>query len=304
MTTATTIRFANHDLELGGKYIGALRESLPGDDVEVLRARMAEDGYLFVRGLHRRDDVQAARAELLGRLARAGALDPASPTSEGVINPAGPKDWFTEFNHGAGATKGPAFTALVEGAPVMDFFGRFLQRDPLTFDFKWLRVVGNGEFTGAHLDNVYMGRGSPNLYTVWTPIGDTSLDMGALAVLAGSHRLESFARVRETYGRMDVDRDHVDGWFTSDPTELVDRFGGRWATADFQAGDVLIFTMFTLHASLTNITNRFRITSDTRYQPADEPADERWVGANPKAHYGWRNGTMVPMSEARKGWGV
>ncbi|MBA2480261.1 MAG: phytanoyl-CoA dioxygenase family protein, partial [Planctomycetes bacterium] len=265
----------------------------------------AEDGYLFVRGLHRRDDVLAARAELLERLERAGAIDPGASLMDGMIKPGVPSSaWWQELNHGAAATKGPRFTALVEGRPVMDFFGRFLGRDPLTFDFKWLRVVGTGEFTGAHLDNVYMGRGSANLYTTWTPIGDTPMDLGALAVLTGSHRLEAFAYLRETYGQMDVDRDHVEGWFTSDPTELVDRFGGRWATADFRAGDALIFTMFTLHGSLTNVTNRFRITCDTRYQPADEPADERWVGEKPKAHYAWRADQMVPMVEARKRWGI
>ena len=29
-----------------------------------------------------------------------------------------------------------------------------------TFDFKWLRGVHREAFTGAHVDNVYMGRGT------------------------------------------------------------------------------------------------------------------------------------------------
>ena len=52
-------------------------------------------------------------------------------------------------------------------------------------------------------------------------------------------------------------------------------------TTDFRMGDVLVFGMATVHASLDNHSNRFRLSSDSRYQLASEPVDERWVGANP-----------------------
>lgn len=42
--------------------------------------------------------------------------------------------------------------------------------------------------------------------------------------------------------------------------------------------------MFTLHASLDNRTNRVRLSTDSRYQLANEAVDERWVGENPIAH--------------------
>jgi hypothetical protein len=42
--------------------------------------------------------------------------------------------------------------------------------------------------------------------------------------------------------------------------------------------------MFTMHGSLTNTSNRYRLSCDTRYQRADEPVDERWVGENPPAN--------------------
>ena len=32
------------------------------------------------------------------------------------------------------------------------------------------------------------------------------------------------------------------GWFTHDPLE-ISQFGGQWKTADFKAGDVMIFGM-------------------------------------------------------------
>ena len=107
-----------------------------------------------------------------------------------------------------------------------------------------------------------------------------------------------------TYGRMDVDRDHVEGAFSNDPLELIERYGGKWLSSEFETGDALIFGMFTMHGSLSNVSDRYRISCDTRYQRADEPIDERWVGENPKAHYAWHEGEMVPMEEARKRWGV
>ena len=33
------------------------------------------------------------------------------------------------------------------------------------------------------------------------------------------------------------------GWFTTDPFDITDKFGGHWKTTDYKAGDVMIFTM-------------------------------------------------------------
>jgi ectoine hydroxylase-related dioxygenase (phytanoyl-CoA dioxygenase family) len=121
-------------------------------------------------------------------------------------------------------------------------------------NYKWLRAVGSGEFTGAHYDVVYMGRGTLNVLTCGTPLGDVPFELGGLAILRGLH---NFDRVKQTYGKMDVDRDHVEGWFSNDPVELVDKFGGQWRTAEFEMGDALIFGMFTMHGSMSNMTNRF-----------------------------------------------
>jgi ectoine hydroxylase-related dioxygenase (phytanoyl-CoA dioxygenase family) len=156
-----------------------------------------------------------------------------------------------------------------------------------SFDYIWLRTVNVGGATGSHYDWVYMGRGTRNLYTTWIPIGDVPKIEGALLILENSHRLEE---LKNTYGAMDVDRDvdgpYAGGWFGRNPLEVQEQLGGRWLTADFNAGDMLVFTMHTLHCSLDNCSpaNRIRITSDTRYQLASEPIDERWIGDDPIAH--------------------
>jgi hypothetical protein len=62
--------------------------------------------------------------------------------------------------------------------------------------------------------------------------------------------------------------------------------------------------MFTMHGSTNNTTERWRMSCDTRFQPAADPVDERWVGPNPKAHYAWFTGQIKPMEAARAEWGV
>ena len=69
------------------------------------------------------------------------------------------------------------------------------------------------------------------------------------------------------------------GAYAADPVAARDALGGRWLTADYQMGDLLVFTMFTLHCSHTNQTDRLLISTDIRYQLASEPIDPRWIGA-------------------------
>ena len=42
--------------------------------------------------------------------------------------------------------------------------------------------------------------------------------------------------------------------------------------------------MHTMHSAGDNHTDRVRVSSDTRYQRASEPVDERWIGDDPIAH--------------------
>jgi len=75
------------------------------------------------------------------------------------------------------------------------------------------------------------------------------------------------------------------GTLSHNPPMVRNKFGGRWVTTEYRAGDFITFGMFTVHASLDNRTaDRLRISSDSRYQRASEPIDERWVGANPPGH--------------------
>ena len=117
----------------------------------------------------------------------------------------------------------------------------------------------------------------------------------ALWVMPGTHKHE---RLRQGYARRDVDTycanrplrtgnwnaPGSDGWLSNDPVGVRRGLKGTWRSEEFRAGDVIIFSTCLVHAGLDNHTARLRLSTDSRYQPASEPADERWIGANPIAH--------------------
>lgn len=296
------IRFGHRELSYPSAELGELRDS---NDLlrnpAALHARMAEDGYLLLRGLIDRAKVLQARATVFEYMAANQAFTPDTPLLEGVM----PKGGRSVPMMGRkGIAHDPAVMAVLEGDELFTFFQSYFGEPALSFTYKWLRAVGNEQYTGAHYDYVYMGQGSPNLHTVWIPFGDTPVDQGTLAMCVGSNHLASFARIRQTYGQMDVDRDNVEGWFTRDPMEIVEKFGGQWATTEFHAGDMICFGMHTMHASTTNLTNRFRLSCDVRFQPVSEPTDKRWIGDNAPGHTAYGQQTQRTMQEVRHEWGV
>lgn len=298
-TAVREAQFGERRWAFPGPELQELRDSSAlRADPAALRARLADDGYLLLRGFHDRDAVLAARRVVLRELAGRGFLEPGAPLEEGRIGPSGKGAFLGGFRP---VTHAPEFLAVVESPRLLGFFADLFGAPALTYDYKWLRAVVTREFTGMHYDVVYMGRGTHNLLTCWTPIGDVPLDQGPLALCLGS---QHFDRIRDTYGRMDVDRDHVTGWFSNDPAEIVRDFGGQWATAEFRAGDVLLFGMYLMHGSLSNTSGLYRLSADTRYQRRDEPVDERWIGDHPKAHYAWFQGATKTMADARREWGV
>lgn len=299
-----SLRVGTRDLDLGGAHLGELDDATADmGNVPALRRRLDADGYLLLRGLQDRDTVLEARRQLIAQLRAQGVAERSG----------GPLDALPAAVTGSppscdtnALVACPAFRSVVESDRIRRFMEGIYGAEALTFGYKWMRVVAPGDFTGAHYDVVYMGRGSLGVLTVWTPFGDIAYEHGPLAIIPGSQRSEGFARVRASYGRMDVDRDRVGGWFSTDPLDVCGRYGGRWATTEFRAGDVLVFGMFMMHMSLANTSTCLRLTADTRWQKAGDPVDERWAGKLPKGHYAWQSepAKLVPMEQKRREWGV
>ncbi len=295
------VRFGHQDLEFPSSELGELRSSYADESLSVLQARMQSDGYLLLRRLMEPAKVLAGREAVLSYMEVRGALTPGTPVLEGAM----PRDAkHVRLMGNAEITYQPDVLQVLESKELFAFFHRYFAAEPATFAYKWMRAVGNEQYTGAHYDFVYMGRGSGNLHTVWIPFGDTPVEHGTLCLCEGSNHLPEFARVRDTYGRMDVDRDGVDGWFTREPMDIVSQFGGRWLTTNYEAGDVILFGMHTMHASTTNLTKRYRLSCDVRFQPAHEPMDERWAKGGPGHQVLGTGAVLRTVADMRAAWGI
>lgn len=301
-----SVRFCNDEYEMGTSGLGRLRDSSDAlADPAELHARLNHDGYLYIKGFFDRGTVEVARQTILEYMAEREGLEPGARPLDGVMG-----------RHGKSVallgrrpiTHHPSVHAVLESPKLFAFFESLIGEPVKTFDYKWLRAVGNEEATGCHMDHVYMGRGSARVMTCWIPFMDIPVDQGTLAVCEGSNQLPSFEKLRNTYGRMDVDKDQIEGWFTKHPREITEAFGGRWLTDDIGQGDIITFGMHLMHASTTNTTDRWRISCDVRFQPASEPCDERWTrdyasGAARSGEVGTAT-EITPISEARKAWGI
>ncbi len=296
------IKFGQRELEFPGREMTELRSSNDAlEDLCKLQDRLYEDGYLLFRDFLDAEKVMTARARILDFLKQKNSIEKETPLMEGIM-PNGTKKVNMEGSKGI--TSEAAVLEVLENPRLFSFFSTLFNEVSDTYKYKWLRAVGNEEFTGAHYDTVYMGRGSKKLHTVWIPFGEISPELGSLAMCSGSNHLPEFDRLKQTYGQVDVDRDQVEGWFSKDPMEIAEKFGGQWQTTTFYPGDVIIFGMFTMHASTTNLTNRYRLSCDIRFQPQNEAFDNRWAGKVPEGHKGAALKPLKSMAEARANWGV
>lgn len=297
------------DLSIAPSFQGSLLDTSPqafgplrasGDalsDMKELRWRFEQDGYLYLPGLLNRSQVLEARLEMLKKLDAAGCLDPDHPMEDGVAHAEFENAFMLELTK----DNPPLLSVLYDG-PMMDLYRQFLGGEVRHFDYTWCRSKPPGETTATppHYDIVFMGRGTQRLYTSWTPLGDMPIEMGGLMILENSHRFEE---IKADYGSLDVDAyctnypDAADiesgeklwqnpngGAYSLDAVATQAELGSRWLTTEYAMGDLLMFSMYTMHASMDNQTNRIRLSTDTRYQLASEPVDERWIGDNPIAH--------------------
>ena len=295
LTPPRTLRSRGQVLEADATAFGELRRSDDSaGDVTTLRQRLVEDGYLYLPGYLDRPTVAAGRQEILSRLRAEGALDPSTPWREGIANP----EYRAAFKPEVARNNPPVERVLYAGK-LMEFYEALLGGPIRHFDFTWLRAVAPGFGITPHCDIVYMGRGTHRLLTAWIPFGDIPLEVGGLMLLEDSHRQQD--RLKR-YLTRDVDEYcanqprgaevaagqrqwEFDGALSKNPVSLRQKLGGRWLTApEFHMGDVLTFGMTTVHASLDNQSDRIRLSTDSRYQLAAEPANERWIGPNPVGH--------------------
>jgi hypothetical protein len=269
-------------------------------DVAALHERVQRTGYLYLPGLLDRQWVIDARMSVAERLHRDGYLDPTRP----LIDLAWNQQRIVKFKPDY-ATGNPVVEKLLYSGRMMDFFAQFFGKPAQHYDYTWLRAVCPGPGTAAHSDVVYMGRAErQQLFTVWTPLGDIDFQQGGLIVLEGSNH---YNPLKDSYWEHDVDiqctnKPGTNGWtlerkwlpeikesghggaLGEELDAIRNQMGGTWRTGEFQMGDILLFTCYTVHASIDNTSDVIRLSVDSRYQPEGTVRDDRWIGREPIAH--------------------
>ncbi len=241
---------------------------------EALRRRAAEDGYLFFRDLLPRQSVLDLRLQILHILDRQGLIRRGFPLDEAVADldtiaalPSAergycgvgvPREVYLEVQ------KLEAFHRLPHHPRLIALYRDLLGGEVFPHPRHICRLMLPGPTvspTPPHQDYVHI-QGTQHTWTCWFPIGDCPLELGSLAVLAGSHG-EGILPVHEAEGA-----GGLASWLCNMTHE--------WTGNGFRAGDILTFPSLTVHKGLPNQANRqVRLSFDARFQRVDEPVNQR-----------------------------
>ncbi|MBP8101668.1 MAG: phytanoyl-CoA dioxygenase family protein [Rhodoferax sp.] len=293
--------FVSKGVHIEPSLVGEYRDS--SDllaEPEQLRTRLAEDGYLLLRGVLDTATVSAARREIFTRLAEVGEVR--EPVEEGIVSGnSRRRELYPDTGvFWKSVCEGPRLRKVTHGEQLTTLQSMLFGEPAVGLDFIALRTAAPGRSTGLHFDGPYFTRYHERVHTSWIPLGDVPPMEGPLVVVEGSNRFEDL--IAGTRG-FDI---------ALDPTrraDLEDDFGTlarargtRILTTHFRPGDVLVFGMYTLHGALDNVSpiGRVRLSVDVRYQPTSAPRDARYFGPNPGGHtsqgYGALNGSR-PLIE-------
>lgn len=237
---------------------GMLTESDARADTASLTARLTADGYLYFRGLVDTQRLLEVRRDVLDLCAQAGWLDDAAPVMSGTSSGRFP-DAEEYRDHYARLIKLTSFNRLSTAPELLALLARLLGGGVLTHRRNIARITFPQRplaTTQPHQDYFYI-RGTAQTYTAWIPLGDCPAELGGLAIAVGSNHAGTL--------------EHEP---TTGPGRHGVRFTGRWLTADYRLGDVVLFHSHTVHGAHHNRTaDTLRLSVDFRYQRSDLPVD-------------------------------
>jgi hypothetical protein len=235
-----------------------------------LRAQANRDGYLFFRGLLPADDILNVRRQLLQILDDSGWIRRDADLMEGLVDPvgaAGLEDWGgTGVNQAAylATQKLEAFHRLAHHPQLIHVYEQLFGKAVLPHPRNIARLMVPTTRlapTPMHQDFIHI-QGTRNVWTCWIPLGDIPRALGGLSVLQRSHDL----------GVLGVTAAAGAGGLEA----ILCNVNLPWVEHDYQVGDVLTFNSCTVHKALPNQTpERIRVSTDFRYQPADEDLEEK-----------------------------
>ena len=239
------------------------------NDQQELRRRIEDDGYVFFKRLQAPDKLLALRREMLTTIQKGGWLVAGTDPMDGIADISRQCTegdmGYTEVYHEI--YKLEAFHRSAHWPEVLETLEQVIGRPVLPHPQKIARLwfpQYTEHTTPVHQDFVHF-QGNFDTYTCWAPVGDCPIELGGLAVLPGSHKIDQVLDHHFSLGA---------GGLRVDPDEL----DGEWHTADYEIGDTLIFLALTIHKALPNLTeDRLRVSLDNRYQAIGDPIAEHML---------------------------
>ena len=235
-------------------------------DGKELQRRLADEGYLFFKKLQDPDMMMELRREMLTVMQQGGWLLPDTDPMDGIADVTRVctegDEGYTDVYHPVYNLE--SFHRSAHEPEIMDAIARIAGKPVLPHPQKIARLwfpQYTEHTTPIHQDYVHF-QGSFDTWTAWAPVGDCPIELGGLAILPGSHKVN---RVLDHHfslgaGGLAVETDHMDN---------------AWHTTDYEAGDTLIFEALMIHRALPNVTDdRMRVSLDNRYFAIGNPVSE------------------------------
>ncbi|MFT4520970.1 MAG: ectoine hydroxylase-related dioxygenase (phytanoyl-CoA dioxygenase family) [Halioglobus sp.] len=227
-------------------------------DTAAMQARLASDGYLFLRNIIPVDALENLRDEITQILAGQGWIEDGEERmkAKAVCRPRreGQPKFFKAHDE---IVKLEAFHSMAHEEALMNVMQQALGDTVFPHPLSIVRLVFPDvpELATPPHQDFPNNQGTPNLTAAWMPLGDCGIDDGSLAIMEGSNQ----------FGVLPLDFHLGAGNRQAVLNDEVKTC--RWVGADFKAGDVVLFTSLTIHRALTNKNlERMRLSVDFRYQ--------------------------------------
>jgi ectoine hydroxylase-related dioxygenase (phytanoyl-CoA dioxygenase family) len=233
----------------------SFRTIFAGDlDSVSLKSEMEAYGYVFIRGLMPRADLEPLLSDMIGIASDEGWMLDGSAPSERLVDPAKtcfePDPRYKQASNRAFCLE--RLHAFIHHPVLADVMKRLVGPRLLVHPKPIARMIFpncEGALLHAHQDNSGIG-GSSESYTAWMPLHDCMQGQGTLEIMEGSHLFGIQCS---------------DGYIMREAAQ-----GGDWVGGQINAGDVAIFHSLTVHSSTLSNFNQLRCSVDCRFQSYDE----------------------------------
>ncbi len=240
------------------------------NDRAELRRRIDDEGYLFFKRLQNPDKLRTLRREMLTVMQQGGWLIAGTDPMDGIANISAQCTegdlGYTDVYHEV--YKLESFHRSAHWPEVMQMvetiMGRPIMPHPQKIARLWFPQYTE-HTTPIHQDFVHF-QGNFETLTCWAPVGDCPIELGGLAVLPGSHKVN---QVLDHHFSLGAGGLYVD---TEQEAETHKELDVAWHTTNYEIGDTLIFPALTIHKALPNESDdKLRVSLDNRYQAIGDP---------------------------------